>query len=197
MKDKIESIVVFCASSPGVDPSFLDFAHQVGHHLASKNISIIYGGSRLGLMGALADGALDAGGEVIGVIPRFMRKREIEHAGLTKLHFVESMHQRKALMHELSDAVIALPGGFGTLEELFEMLTWGQLGLHQKPIGILNYNNYYSSLVQFLDNAVKEGLLNESNRLLLNVSPTIELLLDEFSNYKPPVPSNGMQIDET
>jgi uncharacterized protein (TIGR00730 family) len=144
---KFKSIAVFCASSDGNDPAIYEEAYKVGSFLARQQIEVVFGGSRLGLMGQVAKGALDNNGEVTGVIPDFLKTKEVVHTGLTNLITTEDMHGRKLKMHDLSDAFIALPGGFGTLEELFEILTWGQLGLHRKPIGILNSNGYYDDLL--------------------------------------------------
>ena len=148
----MKRVTVFCGSSSGNEKIFIETAFLVGQALAAKSIGVVYGGARIGLMGAVADGALSRSGEVIGVLPRFLRTKEIEHAGLSKLYLVESMHERKAKMNELCDGIIALPGGFGTLEELFEMLTWAQLGLHAKPIGLLNVSGFYDGLAEVLEN---------------------------------------------
>ena len=153
----MKSLAIFCASSRGNSEVYYESAKNVGAFLAKKKIRVVFGGSKLGLMGAVADGALENGGEVMGVLPNFMRKKEIEHSHLTELILVESMHERKLKMHELSDGVIALPGGFGTFEELFEMLTWAQLGLHTKPIGILNVQGYYDKLLEMFDHMTEAG----------------------------------------
>jgi uncharacterized protein (TIGR00730 family) len=154
----------------------------------------VYGGAKIGLMGAVADGALSEGGKVIGVLPNFLRSKEIAHEGLTELILVESMHERKLEMHELSDGVIALPGGFGTLEELFEMLTWAQLGLHKKPIGILNIDGFYDSLNIMIQTMVDKGFLKVMNQQMLLVSDNIDDLLDKMNNYVAPIV--GKWIDE-
>lgn len=182
----MKRIVVFCGSSSGTDPVFEARAYETGSLLAQLGIGIIYGGARVGLMGALADGALAHGGEVIGVLPRFLSGREIGHAGLTDLIVVETMHERKTKMHELSDGVITLPGGFGTLEELFEMVTWGQLGLHRKPVGVLNVGGFYNDLSELLQTMVTKGFLKEENRRMLLFADTIEGLLEEMRNYQAP-----------
>lgn len=181
----MKSIVVFCASSPGVDPVYRESAYGVGKFLAEKNIEIIFGGSHLGLMGALANGGLENGGTVRGVLPRFMQSREIAHSNLTELIMVDSMHERKLKMHELSDGIIALPGGFGTLEELTEMLTWAQLGLHFKPIGILNTAGYYDHFLKFINAMTEQGLLKQAYADFVLVSDTIEGLLQKMSEYEP------------
>lgn len=192
----MKSVAVFCASSTGRDPIYLKAAREAGTSLAEMGLQVVYGGSKIGLMGAVADGALAAGGKVIGVLPRFMSGREIAHDHLTSLIMVDSMQERKLKMHELSDAVIALPGGFGTFEELFEMLTWGQLGLHKKPMGLYNIRGYYDHLERMLDHMTAEGLLKESNRDMLLISSSLSELLERMEAYVPPVPAVRMRRDE-
>lgn len=182
----MKSITVFCASSPGYEAIYHSTAFALGQLLADKGIQVIYGGAKVGLMGAVANGALQANGKVTGVLPHFLRTKEIEHEGLTELVLVESMHERKTKMNELCEGVIALPGGFGTLEELFEMLTWGQLGLHRKPIGLLNVNGFYDSLLALLEHMTESGLLKEINRRMLLVSDNAEDLLVQMENYEAP-----------
>lgn len=185
----LKSIVVFCASSYGNSPLYEKEAKYVGEVLAQNGIQLVYGGGKVGLMGAVANGALNAGGEVIGVIPRFLNSKEREHTGLTKLVQVETMHDRKRIMNDYSEGIIAIPGGFGTLEELFEMITWANLGLHQKPVGLLNTNGYYNHLIQFMNHMEQEGLLTPENRQMLLAADTIEELLEKMQNYQaPPVP---------
>lgn len=181
----LKSIAVFCASSDGEDEEIFHQAYHTGEYLAKNNINLIYGGSKLGLMGQVAKGALENNGKVTGVIPDFLKTKEVVHLGLTKLITTQNMHERKLKMHELSDGFIALPGGFGTLEELFEILTWGQLGLHKHPIGILNSSNYYDDLLKMMDNMVKKGLLRSSNMDLVLVASTIEDLVEKMRNFKP------------
>jgi uncharacterized protein (TIGR00730 family) len=161
-------------------------ADLLGQTLAKRDIGLIYGGANVGLMGAVADGVLKNGGKVIGVLPRFLQSKEIAHAGLTQLILVDSMHERKTKMNELCDGVIALPGGFGTLEEFFEMLTWGQLGLHQKPIALLNIDHFYDALITLVQTMVDKGFLKEANAKMLLVSHDIDDLLDQMNNYVPP-----------
>jgi uncharacterized protein (TIGR00730 family) len=182
----MKSVVVFCGSGEGYDETYREAAYELGTVLAEKNIRIIYGGGRIGLMGALAEGALENGGKVIGVIPVFLQTKEIMHHGLTETIKVNTMHERKLKMHELSDAVITMPGGWGTMDELFEMLTWGQMGLHQKPIGLLNINGYYDSLQALTDSMVREGFLNEEVNRMLLVSSSIEELLQKMDDYVAP-----------
>lgn len=190
----MKRITVFCGSSFGTEEIYKEQAELLGKTLAKQNIALVYGGANVGLMGAVADGALSENGTVIGVLPNFLRSKEIAHLGLTELILVESMHERKTKMNDLCDGVIALPGGFGTLEELFEMLTWAQLGLHKKPIAILNINGFYDSLLELLQTMSKKGLLKESNQKMLLVSDDIEDLLNQMENYIPP--TVGKWIDK-
>ena len=186
---KLKKIVVFCASSPGRGSEFIEAAHEVGKVFADKGITLVYGGGRVGLMGAVADAAMENQGQVIGVIPQFLNSKEIGHSGITQLIEVDTMHERKAKMNALCDGVIALPGGFGTMEELFEMTTWGQLGLHKKPIGILNVNGFYDHLIAFIQHMVDSGLLKEENQKMILYSDNIEDLLEQMEAYEaPPVP---------
>ena len=182
----MRSIAVFCGSSSGTEKEFETKARELGRKLAAENIDLVYGGAKVGLMGAVADATLAESGRVIGVLPVFLKAKEIAHQGLTELILVDTLHERKTRMNELSDGVIALPGGFGTLEEYFEMLTWGQLGLHQKPMGILNVNGYYNELINFLDTMVEKGLLKEMNRQMVLISDDIDDLLAKMSAYKAP-----------
>ncbi|MEO9511350.1 MAG: TIGR00730 family Rossman fold protein [Flavobacteriaceae bacterium] len=181
----MDSIAVFCGSSTGNDPEMTDTAFKLGKYLAVKNIDLIYGGAKVGLMGQVADGVLTQKGKVIGVIPDFLKRKEVFHSNITELIVVETMHERKLKMHELSNGFIALPGGFGTLEELFEIITWGQLGLHQKPIGILNVKGFFDTMLQFLDTMVTNRFLKQENRDMLLVDHTPEKLLAKMEAYKP------------
>lgn len=190
----MKRITVFCGSSFGTEEIYKEQAELLGKTLAKQNIALVYGGANVGLMGAVADGALSENGTVIGVLPNFLRSKEIAHLGLTELILVESMHERKTKMNDLCDGVIALPGGFGTLEELFEMLTWAQLGLHKKPIAILNINGFYDSLLELLQTMSEKGLLKEANQKMLLVSDDIESLLSQMENYIPP--TVGKWIDK-
>lgn len=191
----MKKITVFCGSSFGTDKQFEIDARKLGNALAKENIALVYGGANVGLMGAVADGALEKGGEVIGVLPKFLQAKEIAHQHLTELILVDTMHERKTLMNELCDGVIALPGGFGTLEELFETLTWGQLGLHKKPMGILNTNGYYDHLILLLQSMVEKGLLKAVNKDMLLVSETIDDLLSQMKNYMPPTVGKWISKD--
>jgi len=173
----ITSICVFCGSSPGVRPEYADAARRFARAAVDRGIRIVYGGASVGLMGTLADTVLDAGGEIIGVMPRALVDREIAHRRLTALHIVDTMHERKALMAELADAFVALPGGLGTLEELFEVWTWGMLGLHKKPYGVLNTAGYYAPLTSFLDHACAEGFVRTTQREMLIAADAPERLI--------------------
>jgi uncharacterized protein (TIGR00730 family) len=182
----MKRICVFCGSSPGSRPEYRAAAEELGTQLARRNIGLVYGGGNVGLMGVLADAVLKGGGEAQGVIPENLMVREIGHRGLSKLHVVRSMHERKALMADLSDGFIALPGGFGTLEEFCEIVTWAQLGLHEKPCGILNVLGYYSTLLAMFDHAVEERFLKPENRALVlarGESPTE--LLQALAEWRP------------
>ena len=183
----MKRVCVFLGSNPGNKPDYLKAAQDMGAELARRGITTVYGGSNVGLMGALANAALAAGGEVIGVIPEALQRKEIAHTSLTEQHIVGSMHERKALMAELSDAFIALPGGMGTLEELCEMLTWAQLGFHKKPCGLLDVDGYYAHLNTFLDNAVTQGFIHAGHRGMLLSDKTPGALLDQFGGYVAPI----------
>lgn len=182
----LNSITVFCASSTGHDPRFIEQATALGEHLAKHNVCLVYGGGQVGLMGTIANAALRQKGEVVGIIPTFLDTKEIAHKGLTKLHVVENMHQRKKLMHDLADGFIALPGGFGTLEELFEIITWAQLGLHGKPIGLLNINGFYDHLIALLKHIKEQGLLRQQHFDMLLVAEGIEELWAKMRAYEAP-----------
>ena len=192
----MKSVTVFCGSSGGTDSIYRSQAAMLGATLAHQNIRIIYGGAKVGLMGAVADAALSAGGKVVGVIPRFLRSKEIAHVALTELILVESMHDRKTKMHDLCDGIIALPGGFGTLEELFEILTWAQLGLHKKPIGLLDINGFYSHLKKLLQSMVDKGFLKEINYNMLLISDDIKDLLRQMKAYVAPDIPKWISEDE-
>jgi len=178
-------ICVFCGSSPGSRPEYRAATEELATELARRNIGLVYGGGNVGLMGVLADAVLRAGGEAVGVIPQNLMAREVGHNGLTKLHVVRSMHERKALMADLSDAFVALPGGFGTLEEFCEAVTWTQLGLHAKPCGILNVLGYYSPLLAMLDHAVQERFLKPENRALVLARELPSDLLQALEEWRP------------
>ncbi|UQB70111.1 TIGR00730 family Rossman fold protein [Epilithonimonas zeae] len=182
----MKRITVFCGSSFGTDDVYKSQAKLLGKTLAEHQIELVYGGANVGLMGAVADGVLENGGKAIGVLPNFLKSKEIAHEHLTDLILVETMHERKTKMNELCDGVIALPGGFGTLEEFFEMLTWAQLGLHKKPIAILNTAGFYDSLITFIQTMVDKGFLKEVNRDMILVSDDIDKLIAMMKNYVAP-----------
>lgn len=193
----MKSITVFCGSSFGSEEIYKEQATLLGKTLAQNNIQLVYGGANVGLMGAVADGALDRGGKVIGVLPYFLKSKEIAHKQLTELILVETMHERKTKMNELCDGVIVLPGGYGTLEEFFEMITWAQLGLHQKPIGILNIYGFYDDLIRLVQNMVDKGFLKQINRDMLLISNNIDELLEMMRNYKAPTVGKWISKDRT
>ena len=182
----MKRITIFCGSGSGTDEIFYREAILAGATLARQGIEIVYGGAKVGLMGAVADGALRQGGKVTGVIPYFLQSKEIAHTGLTELILVESMHERKTKMNELCDAVIALPGGYGTMEEFFEMLTWAQLGLHQKPVALLNTAGFYDPLITLIQTMTDKGFLKSIHREILLYSDRIDDLLEKMKNYKAP-----------
>jgi uncharacterized protein (TIGR00730 family) len=179
----MKRICVFCGSSLGSRPAYQEAAQAMGEALVQQGMGLVYGGGNVGLMGLIADTVMAAGGEVIGVIPEFLAAKEVAHRGLTQLHTVNSMHDRKALMAELADAFIALPGGYGTLEEFCEILTWAQLGLHQKPQGLLNVEGYYDPLLQLFDRAVEDQFLRSDLRNLVVEADQPEVLLDRLASY--------------
>lgn len=181
----MRSLCVFCGSSSGVDARYLVAARDLGQALASSGIRLVYGGASVGLMGAIADAALQAGGEVIGVIPEALERKEVAHRGLTDLRIVRSMHDRKALMAELSDGFVALPGGVGTLEELFEVWTWAQLGYHGKPCAIYNVAGFYDGLIAFLDHTAAAGFLRPETRQMLIVEDSPARLLSRLHSHAP------------
>lgn len=182
----MNNITVFCGSSTGNEAQYKEQAYQLGKSLANHNIGLVYGGAGIGLMGAVANGTLEQGGTVIGVLPHFLQNKEIAHAGLTELILVDTMHERKQKMNELSEGVIALPGGYGTLEELFEMLTWAQLSLHEKPIGILNIDGFYDELIAMIDKMVQKGFLKQEYKEMTIVSADIGQLIEQMQNYQVP-----------
>lgn len=182
----MKRICVYCGSSPGGRPEFAEGARALGRVLVERDLQLVYGGGRVGLMGIVADAVLELGGQVIGVIPKVLATRELAHPGLSQMHVVGSMHQRKALMAELSDAFVAMPGGIGTFDELFEIWTWGQLGLHRKPCGLLNVHRFYDGLVRFLDHAAAEGFLQPLHRQMLIEAACPAELLDRLAEYQPP-----------
>jgi uncharacterized protein (TIGR00730 family) len=193
----LSSVCVFCGSNNGLDPAYLEAATRVGHTLAERGLRLVYGGAHVGMMGALADAAMAAGGDVTGVIPRQIVDLEVSHDGVRDLRVVGSMHERKALMADLADAFIALPGGIGTLEELFEVFTWAHLGLHRKPLGLLDVNDYYAPLEAMLDHAVDQRFLRPQTRAMLTRDDSLESLLDRFDAWEPPQGAKWIDRDAT
>ena len=181
----MRTVCVFCGSSPGADPSFLAGARALGQAIAATERVLVYGGAKVGLMGAVADSVLGAGGKAIGVIPQALVDREVAHGGLTELHVVSSMHERKMLMADLSDAFVAMPGGLGTLEELFEVWTWAQLGLHQKPIGLFGPTAFFAPLLQYLDHLVTQRFVRPEYRRMVTLDEDALTLLDRLDRHEP------------
>ncbi|MDY0932623.1 MULTISPECIES: TIGR00730 family Rossman fold protein [Chryseobacterium] len=192
----MKSITVFCGSSFGSDELYKEQATLLGQTLAKQNIQLIYGGANVGLMGAVADGVLQEGGKAIGVLPHFLQSKEIAHQDLTELILVETMHERKTKMNDLCDGVIVLPGGYGTLEEFFEMITWAQLGLHKKPIAILNIDGFYDDLIKLVQTMVDKGFLKQINKEMLLVSDSIDELLEKMRNYQAPTVGKWISKEE-
>ena len=193
----MQSVCVFCGSNPGARLAYAEAARALGRTLAKRGLRLVYGGAAVGLMGTLADAALAAGGTVVGVIPGTLVEREIAHAGLTEIRVVQSMHERKSVMAELSDGFVALPGGAGTLEELFEVWTWSQLGLHRKPVGLLNVEGYFDSLIAFLDHQTDERFMRREHRDMLLVADDPAVLLARFAEYRAPLVEKWIRPSET
>lgn len=189
----MKRVAVFCGSAVGVNPAHAEAARAFARELSRRGLGLVYGGGSVGIMGVLADAALALGVEVDGVIPRHLEERELGHAGCTRLHVVGSMHERKALMADLSDGFVALPGGIGTLEELFEVYTWGQLGLHDKPVALLDIDGYYAHLVAFLDHSVAEGFLRREHRSFLLSGTEPGAVLDAMAVWTPPTVHKWME----
>ena len=192
----MKTVCVYCGSSAGRRPEYSAAARRLGEELVSRGLDLVYGGSSVGIMKVVADAVLERGGRVTGVIPEALVRKEIAHRGLTELHVTSSMHERKMKMAELSDAFVALPGGIGTLEELFEAWTWGQLGLHAKPCGLLNVAGYWDGLTVFLDHSVAEGFVKEANRAMLVVSGDPKELLDRFESWRAPTVEKWIRAGE-
>jgi uncharacterized protein (TIGR00730 family) len=193
----VRRLCVFSGSSPGGHPDYAQAAAGLGRTLAAHGIGLVYGGASVGLMGTIADAVLDAGGEVVGVIPQALVDREIAHPGVSDLHVAGSMHERKARMADLSDGFIALPGGMGTLEELFEVYTWTQLGLHAKPLGLLDVRGYYAQLAAFLDHAVAERFVTVEHREMLVVEQRAEAMIEAFRRWRPPLRAKWIDRSQT
>lgn len=193
----IRRVCVFCGSNRGTDPVYAGAARDLGRLFAREGVTLVYGGGSVGLMGELADSVLESGGEVIGVIPHALWAREVGHRALTDLRIVDTMHERKAMMADLADAFIALPGGLGTLEEIFEIWTWAQLGLHQKPVGFLDVNGFFTPLMTFLDRAVRDEFVRAQHRAIAIVERDPALLLQRFESWKPPRVEKWITREET
>lgn len=193
----IRRVCVFCGSNQGNDPRYRDAAAEIGRQLAARGWGVVYGGGRVGLMGVLADAVMAAGGEVIGVIPQMLATKELLHEGVTQMHVVPSMHARKALMAELSDVFIALPGGYGTFEELLEMITWSQLGIHRKPVGLFNVLGFFDPLAEFIDHAIAAGFIKAEQRHLMLMGDEPAELLDGLLHHQMPTVRKWIEPEET
>ena len=193
----MKRICVYCGSNPGANPAYAEAARELGRELAGRGLGMVYGGARVGVMGAVAEGVLQGGGSATGVIPHFFVTKEVAHDGLDELIVVDSMHERKARMADLSDGFIALPGGWGTIEEIFEMLTWAQLGHHQKPCGLLNVGSYYDELSAFLEKAITEKFVKEAYRPMMMMDTSPARLIDRFSDYVAPSVKTWLGPEET
>lgn len=193
----MKRICVYCGSNPGALPAYREAARALGAELAARGLGLVYGGASVGLMGAVADGVLENGGHAIGVLPHFFASKEIAHAGLDELIVVNSMHERKAHMAERADGFIALPGGWGTIEEIFEMLTWAQLGHHRKPCGLLNVESYYDELSLFLEKAIRNRFVKEAFRPMMMIDDSPVRLLDRFGDYRAPSVKKWIGPEET
>ncbi|MEM6764396.1 MAG: TIGR00730 family Rossman fold protein [Bacteroidota bacterium] len=189
-------LCIFCGSSPGKREVYTQGAQALGAHMVEKSISMVFGGGKVGLMGIIADEILTKGGQVVGVIPDFLMKKEVGHTGIQKIHVVDTMHERKQLMSEIADGFVAMPGGFGTLDELAEILTWAQLGLHQKPIGLLNTSGYFDGLLTFMDTMVEEGYLKAENRAMVLVDNDPRKLLEKMAAYSFPEVEKWLNKDQ-
>lgn len=194
---QIHNICIYCGSSPGRLPVYAEAARALAHSLVNRNIGLVYGGASVGIMGVVADQVLQLGGRAVGVIPEALVRKEVAHHHLTELHVTQSMHERKTLMAELADAFVALPGGLGTLEEIFEIWTWAQLGIHDKPCGLLNVDGYYDPLIAFLEHATMEQFVSKTHRAMLLVEREADALLNRFADYRPPVVAKWVDQDET
>ena len=191
----MKAICVYCGSSPGLGDVYLEAARALGKELVHRNISLVYGGASIGLMGEVANAVLEGGGQVTGVLPKDLFRREVPHAGLTELIEVSTMHERKAIMADLADAFVALPGGLGTIEELFEILTWSQLKIHNKPCGVLNIAGYYDKLSEFVDFAVGQEFVRPQHRDMILWAESPQSLLDKFADYEAPNETKWLNLD--
>ena len=196
MPPRVHRLCVFCGSNPGCDPAYLSAAEALGEALVARRWGLVYGGAKVGVMGAVAEAVLAGGGEAIGVIPQALVRKEVAHEGLTRLEIVDSMHERKQRMADLADGFVALPGGLGTLEEIFEVLTWAQLGMHSKPCGLLNVAGYFDPLLEFLDRAVAERFVRGAHRSMILVEETPAALLERVEGYEAPRVEKWLDRDE-
>ncbi len=197
MADVLRRVCVYCASNDGALPEYVETARRLGRTLAERGHCVVYGGGRVGLMGALADAAIEAGGEVVGVMPHALVQREVAHLGLTALHIVDSMHERKAMLADLADAFITLPGGLGTLEEFFETWTWAQLGVHQKPVGLLDVKEYWQPLISLLEHAAQEGFVRGAPEEWLVIESDVDRMIDRLRAFHPPTVRRWLRLGET
>ncbi|WP_121640538.1 TIGR00730 family Rossman fold protein [Virgibacillus sp. Bac330] len=193
----MDKLAVFCGSRPGISPTYLEAATKLGKELANQHITLIYGGASVGLMGAVADAVLNEGGKAIGVIPEFLKNKEVYHKNLTELIIVDSMHERKMTMANLADGFIALPGGPGTLEEYFEVFTWAQLGLHQKPCGLLNINSYYNQLLHFFQHMQEQQFMEQKHLDVVLSDTNAIALIEKFRQYEPPAIKSFLRAHQT
>lgn len=193
----MKRICVFCGSSSGTDPVYLNAAEKLGEFLAKKGVGLVYGGGRVGLMGKIADTVMASGGEVVGVIPAALDEKEIAHRGITELRVVDSMHERKAMMADLADGFIAMPGGFGTFEEFCEIVTWAQLGIHKKPCALLNVNGFYDQMITMFDHSTQQGFIRDEHRALVLVDTKIDTLFEKMTSYIPPAIPKWMDTQST
>ncbi len=194
---QLKNVCVYCGSSIGRNPRYKKAAQELAHSLQQRQLGLVYGAASIGIMGEIADQMLSTGGKVTGVIPKALSKKEITHASLTHLHITESMHERKMKMAELSDGFIAMPGGIGTMEELFEIWTWAQLGFHSKPCGLLNIDGYYDNLIAFLNDMQEQQFIKERQRKLLIIATSAEALLNEFTRYEAPALPEWINKEQT
>ncbi len=197
MSNDLKNIVVFCASSSGNDPAFVEAARDLGSTLAARGCTLIYGGGNVGLMGTVADAVMTGGGRVVGIIPHGLEQREVAHRGVSELVVVNSMHERKKQMAERADAFVALPGGYGTMEEIMEVITWAQLGIHRCPCAFLNVAGYYDAFFTFLDHACESGLLKKQYREMILVENEIDRLFDSIAAYESPIKDQWIELPES
>jgi len=193
----MKSVCVYCGSNSGARPEYSDAAKAMGETIAGRGLTLVYGGGAVGLMGLVADAALEAGGKVVGVIPEFLAIKEVAHPNLSEMHVVESMHARKAMMAHLSGGFIAMPGGIGTMEELFEIWTWSQLGHHKAPVGLLNAGGYFDGLIAFLDRMTDDGFVAKNHRAMLQINDDPDALLDAFAAYRAPDADIRLKVSQT